>query len=71
MAERPRPSWSAGPARDRGVGGWNDAGNAATVAWSTLLRRTRQSSAFALDPDDFYDYQANRHMCRVVVVLRS
>ena len=42
-------------------GGWSDAGNAASAAVEHLEpRRTGRSSVFALDPDDFYDFQVNR-----------
>ena len=41
-------------------GGWNDAGNAATGAVQHLAEAYRADLAFALDPDDFYDYQVNR-----------
>jgi predicted ATP-grasp superfamily ATP-dependent carboligase len=41
-------------------GGWNDAGNAATGVVDHLGEAYGAELAFALDPDDFYDYQVNR-----------
>jgi predicted ATP-grasp superfamily ATP-dependent carboligase len=41
-------------------GGWNDAGNAATGVVDHLTEAYGAELAFALDPDDFYDYQVNR-----------
>jgi len=43
-------------------GGWNDAGNAATGVVDHLNEVYGAELAFALDPDDFYDYQVNRPM---------
>ena len=43
-------------------GGWNDAGNAATGVVDHLSEVYGAELAFALDPDDFYDYQVNRPM---------
>jgi predicted ATP-grasp superfamily ATP-dependent carboligase len=43
-------------------GGWNDAGNAATGVVDHLGEAYGAELAFALDPDDFYDYQVNRPM---------
>jgi PAC2 family len=43
-------------------GGWNDAGNAATGVVDHLTEVYGAELAFALDPDDFYDYQVNRPM---------
>ena len=43
-------------------GGWNDAGNAATGVIDHLGEVYGAELAFALDPDDFYDYQVNRPM---------
>ncbi len=41
-------------------GGWGDAGNAATAAVEHLAEAYGAETAYALDPDDFYDYQVNR-----------
>jgi PAC2 family len=41
-------------------GGWNDAGNAATGAVEHLAETYEAESVYALDPDDFYDFQVNR-----------
>src|SRR6476619_3205333 len=41
-------------------GGWNDAGNAATGAVEHLAEAYQAETVFALDPDDFYDFQVNR-----------
>ena len=43
-------------------GGWNDAGNAATGVVDHLTEVYAAELVFALDPDDFYDYQVNRPM---------
>jgi hypothetical protein len=41
-------------------GGWNDAGNAATGAVEHLAETYQAESVYALDPDEFYDFQVNR-----------
>ncbi|GAA1430993.1 filament polymerization regulator ParJ [Microlunatus lacustris] len=41
-------------------GGWNDAGSAATGAVEHLSEVYESESVFAIDPDDFYDFQVNR-----------
>jgi len=41
-------------------GGWNDAGNAATGAIEHLAEIYQAQPVYALDPDDFYDFQVNR-----------
>lgn len=41
-------------------GGWNDAGSAATGAVEHLSEVYEAESVFAIDPDDFYDFQVNR-----------
>ncbi|HEY0240451.1 MAG TPA: PAC2 family protein [Friedmanniella sp.] len=46
-------------------GGWNDAGNAATGVIDHLGEAYGAELAFALDPDDFYDYQVNRPMVAI------
>jgi hypothetical protein len=40
--------------------GWNDAGSAASAAVDHLAETCDAELAFALDPDDFYDFQVNR-----------
>src|SRR6478609_1011653 len=40
--------------------GWNDAGSAASSAVDHLAEIYDAELAFALDPDDFYDFQVNR-----------
>ncbi|HET9647552.1 MAG TPA: PAC2 family protein [Microlunatus sp.] len=40
--------------------GWNDAGSAASAAVDHLAEVYDAELAFALDPDDFYDFQVNR-----------
>ncbi|GAA3630640.1 PAC2 family protein [Microlunatus ginsengisoli] len=40
--------------------GWNDAGSAASAAVDHLAETYDVELAFALDPDDFYDFQVNR-----------
>jgi proteasome assembly chaperone (PAC2) family protein len=41
-------------------GGWNDAGSAATGTVEHLEEAYGADPVFALDPDDFYDFQVNR-----------
>ena len=41
-------------------GGWNDAGNSASGAVEHLGEAYEAETVFALDPDDFYDFQVNR-----------
>jgi len=41
-------------------GGWNDAGSAASAAVEHLAEAYEADLAFAIDGDDFYDYQVNR-----------
>ena len=41
-------------------GGWNDAGNAATGAIEHLAEAYQAEPVYALDPDEFYDFQVNR-----------
>lgn len=40
--------------------GWNDAGLAATSALAQLEELSEADELFALDPDEFYDFQVNR-----------
>lgn len=48
------------PAVVAAFGGWSDAGGAATGVIDHLADLTEAELAFALDPDDFYDFQVNR-----------
>jgi len=48
------------PAVVAAVGGWNDAGDAASGVIDHLAALTSASLAFALDPDDYYDFQVSR-----------
>jgi hypothetical protein len=41
-------------------GGWNDAGTSASSAVEHLAETYDAQLAFAIDPDDFYDFQVNR-----------
>jgi hypothetical protein len=41
-------------------GGWNDAGDAASGVIDHLAELTGAEFAFALDPDDYYDFTENR-----------
>ncbi len=43
-----------------GFGGWNDAGDAASGAVEHLHQTYDAELVFALDPDDYYDFQVNR-----------
>lgn len=44
--------------------GWNDAGNAASEAASRLAEITAARPGYAIDGDDFYDFQVNRPQVR-------
>ena len=48
------------PAVVAAFGGWNDAGDAASGVIDHLAALTSASLAFALDPDDYYDFQVSR-----------
>lgn len=41
-------------------GGWNDAGDAATGVIDHIAELTEADFAFALDPDEYYDFTQNR-----------
>ncbi len=41
-------------------GGWNDAGDSASGVIDHVAALTSAKLAFALDPDDYYDFQVNR-----------
>jgi proteasome assembly chaperone (PAC2) family protein len=60
-----RPDGLRAPAMVCAFKGWNDAGDAASSALS-FLSSTLNARRFArLDPEDFYDYQANRPCIRL------
>lgn len=46
-------------------GGWNDAGTSATGVVEHLAEAYDAELAYAIDPDDFYDYQVNRPVVRI------
>ncbi len=48
------------PAIVAAFGGWNDAGEAASGVIDHLADLTDADLVFALDPDEFYDFQVNR-----------
>lgn len=48
------------PAVVAAFGGWNDAGDAASGVIDHLAALTSARLAFAIDPDDYYDFQVNR-----------
>jgi predicted ATP-grasp superfamily ATP-dependent carboligase len=50
----------ANPVVVMAFGGWNDAGNAATGAIEHLAEAYQAEAVYALDPDEFYDFQVNR-----------
>lgn len=45
--------------------GWNDAGEAATLAAKSLLERGKYDLAFAVDPEAYFDYQYTRPMATI------
>jgi hypothetical protein len=45
--------------------GWNDAGDAASMALKHLIAVTGAVKVAAVDPDDFFDFQASRPMARM------
>lgn len=47
-------------------GGWNDAGEAASGVIDHLVDHYDAELAFAIDPEDFYDFQVNRPTTRLV-----
>ncbi|MFT3860901.1 PAC2 family protein [Micropruina sp.] len=60
MAEVKRLKNLRRPAVVVAFGGWNDAGDAASGVIDHLAALTSARLAFALDPDDYYDFQVNR-----------
>jgi proteasome assembly chaperone (PAC2) family protein len=47
-------------------GGWNDAGEAASGVIDHLVEHYRARLEFAIDPEDYYDFQVNRPTTRLV-----
>lgn len=54
------------PAVIAGFGGWNDAGEAASGVIDHLVDHYKAELAFAIDPEEFYDFQVNRPTTRVI-----
>lgn len=60
-----RPTVSA-PALVCAFSGWNDAGEAATIAAGYLREQWGARRFASLDPEDFYDFQVNRPTVRLL-----
>ena len=54
------------PAVIAAFGGWNDAGEAASGVIDHLVDAYSAELAFAIDPEEFYDFQVNRPTTRLV-----
>lgn len=54
------------PAVIAAFGGWNDAGEAASGVIDHLVENYRAELAFAIDPEEFYDFQVNRPTTRLI-----
>ena len=54
------------PAVVAAFGGWNDAGEAASGVIDHLVDQYRARLEFAIDPEEFYDFQVNRPTTRLV-----
>lgn len=54
------------PAVVAAFGGWNDAGEAASGVIDHLVDTYSAELAFAIDPEEFYDFQVNRPTTRLV-----
>lgn len=54
------------PAVVAAFGGWNDAGEAASGVIDHLVDAYSAELAFAVDPEEFYDFQVNRPTTRLV-----
>jgi len=52
-------------------GGWNDAGEAASGVIDHLVDHYKADLEFAIDPEDFYDFQVNRPTSRLVDGIRT
>jgi len=59
------------PAVIAAFGGWNDAGEAASGVIDHLADHYHADLEFALDPEDFYDFQVNRPTSRLVDGTRT
>lgn len=60
MSEAPRLTELRNPAVIAAFGGWNDAGEAASGVIDHLADRYEAEVVFAIDPQDYYDFQVNR-----------
>nr|WP_300142312.1 PAC2 family protein [Propionicimonas sp.] len=54
------------PAVVAAFGGWNDAGEAASGVIDHLVEHYRARLEFAIDPEDYYDFQVNRPTTRLI-----
>lgn len=59
------------PAVIAAFGGWNDAGEAASGVIDHLVDHYKADLEFAIDPEDFYDFQVNRPTSRLVDGTRT
>ena len=59
-----RPDGLRAPAMVCAFKGWNDAGDAASSAVSFLASSLGASRFARIDPEEFYDFQANRPCIR-------
>ena len=59
------------PAVIAAFGGWNDAGEAASGVIDHLVDHYKAALEFAIDPEDFYDFQVNRPTSRLVDGIRT
>ncbi len=59
------------PAVIAAFGGWNDAGEAASGVIDHLVDTYSAELAFAIDPEEFYDFQVNRPTTRLVDGVRT
>jgi proteasome assembly chaperone (PAC2) family protein len=54
------------PAVVAAFGGWNDAGEAASGVIDHLVEHYQARLEFAIDPEDYYDFQVNRPTTRLI-----
>ena len=54
------------PAVIAAFGGWNDAGEAASGVIDHLVDQYNAELEFAIDPEEFYDFQVNRPTTRLI-----
>src|SRR4051794_8192663 len=59
------------PAVVAAFGGWNDAGEAASGVIDHLVDHYQAYLEFAIDPEEFYDFQVNRPTTRLVDGVRQ